>query len=70
MSENDFQVQRTFFGGTVPGFQINASNGAIVKVVFNIVQQEREEDSVRKFVRWIEEEEAKEKTLAMAQVVA
>lgn len=53
MSANDFQVERTFFGGCVPGVQVNASNGAIVKVVFNIVMQ-REEDTLRRMARWIE----------------
>lgn len=53
MEDNDFQVKRTFFGGSVPEMQVNASNGAIVKVVFNIVIQ-KEEDSLRRFARWIE----------------
>lgn len=53
MGDDGFQVQRTFFGGTVPGLQVNASNGAIVKVVFNIVMQ-REEDTLRRLAHWIE----------------
>lgn len=53
MNDNDLQVQRTFFGGNVPGMQVNASNGAIVKIVFNIVMQ-REEDTLRRMAHWIE----------------
>lgn len=54
MDEQNYQVEKTFFGGTIPGMQVIASNGAIVKVVFNIVMQ-REEDTLRRLARWIED---------------
>ena len=53
MGEQNYQIEKTFFGGSVPGMQVNASNGANVKIVFNIVLQ-KEEDSLRKLARWIE----------------
>lgn len=56
MDGNNCQIEQTFLGCGVPGMTINASNGAVVKVVFNVVVQ-REEDSLRKFARWIEAQE-------------
>lgn len=56
MEGGNCQVEQTFLGCGVPGMTINANNGAVVKVVFNIVVQ-REEDSLRKFARWIEAQE-------------
>ena len=53
MDEKNYQVEKTFFGGTIPGMQVIASNGAIVKVVFNIVMQ-TEQGTLRKLARWIE----------------
>lgn len=47
------EIEQTFFGGAVPGMQINACQGASVKVVFNVVVH-REEDTLRRLAKWIE----------------
>ena len=61
--QND--LEETFLGGAIPELTINASNGAVVKISFNIVLH-REEDTLRRFAAWIEHGQAVSEKNAVA----